>query len=134
MTGYVVTRWYRAPEVILNWMRYTQTGEELPAHSLLPRGPWRLLPGEAWSWAGGWAGGWQARWVRCPRPLHRPPVCVCPLPSPRSPHAGASVSVDIWSVGCIMAEMITGKTLFKGNDRILHRGADWGLPCTWGWV
>nr|XP_026269316.1 mitogen-activated protein kinase 12 isoform X4 [Urocitellus parryii] len=25
MTGYVVTRWYRAPEVILNWMRYTQT-------------------------------------------------------------------------------------------------------------
>lgn len=36
MTGYVVTRWYRAPEVILNWMRYTQTGEELPgdAHQL----------------------------------------------------------------------------------------------------
>uniref|UniRef100_A0A2K5UBS5 mitogen-activated protein kinase n=1 Tax=Macaca fascicularis TaxID=9541 RepID=A0A2K5UBS5_MACFA len=57
MTGYVVTRWYRAPEVILNWMRYTQT-------------------------------------------------------------------VDIWSVGCIMAEMITGKTLFKGSDRILqqHQG------------
>uniref|UniRef100_A0A8D1B628 mitogen-activated protein kinase n=1 Tax=Sus scrofa TaxID=9823 RepID=A0A8D1B628_PIG len=53
MTGYVVTRWYRAPEVILNWMRYTQT-------------------------------------------------------------------VDIWSVGCIMAEMITGKTLFRGSDRILH--------------
>ncbi|XP_032201704.1 mitogen-activated protein kinase 12 isoform X6 [Mustela erminea] len=25
MTGYVVTRWYRAPEVILNWTRYTQT-------------------------------------------------------------------------------------------------------------
>ncbi|XP_048659150.1 mitogen-activated protein kinase 12-like isoform X2 [Marmota marmota marmota] len=51
MTGYVVTRWYRAPEVILNWMRYTQT-------------------------------------------------------------------VDIWSVGCIMAEMITGKILFKGNDHL----------------
>lgn len=30
MTGYVVTRWYRAPEVILNWMHYTQTGESLP--------------------------------------------------------------------------------------------------------
>lgn len=26
MTGYVVTRWYRAPEVILNWMHYSQTG------------------------------------------------------------------------------------------------------------
>ncbi|XP_023983200.1 mitogen-activated protein kinase 12 isoform X3 [Physeter macrocephalus] len=51
MTGYVVTRWYRAPEVILNWMHYTQT-------------------------------------------------------------------VDIWSVGCIMAEMITGKTLFKGSDHL----------------
>uniref|UniRef100_A0A8D0CJB9 mitogen-activated protein kinase n=1 Tax=Scleropages formosus TaxID=113540 RepID=A0A8D0CJB9_SCLFO len=52
MTGYVVTRWYRAPEVILNWMHYTQ-------------------------------------------------------------------AVDIWSVGCIMAEMLLGKPLFKGNDRIL---------------
>lgn len=31
MTGYVVTRWYRAPEVILNWMHYTQTGESLPS-------------------------------------------------------------------------------------------------------
>ncbi|KAM5250616.1 mitogen-activated protein kinase 12 isoform 2-T2 [Hipposideros larvatus] len=51
MTGYVMTRWYRAPEVILNWMHYTQT-------------------------------------------------------------------VDIWSAGCIMAEMITGKILFKGNDHL----------------
>ncbi|NXQ11629.1 MK13 kinase, partial [Peucedramus taeniatus] len=51
MTGYVVTRWYRAPEVILNWMHYNQT-------------------------------------------------------------------VDIWSIGCIMAEMLTGKTLFKGKDCI----------------
>ncbi|XP_078402750.1 mitogen-activated protein kinase 13-like isoform X4 [Cetorhinus maximus] len=49
MTGYVVTRWYRAPEVILNWRHYTQT-------------------------------------------------------------------VDIWSIGCIFAEMITGKILFKGKD------------------
>ncbi|XP_034019852.1 mitogen-activated protein kinase 12-like isoform X4 [Thalassophryne amazonica] len=51
MTGYVVTRWYRAPEVILNWMRYTQT-------------------------------------------------------------------VDMWSAGCIMAEMLLGKPLFKGNDHL----------------
>lgn len=51
MTGYVVTRWYRAPEVILNWMHYTQT-------------------------------------------------------------------VDIWSVGCIMAEMLLGKPLFKGSDHL----------------
>jgi len=50
MTGYVATRWYRAPEIMLNWMHYDQT-------------------------------------------------------------------VDIWSVGCIMAELITGKTLFPGSDR-----------------
>lgn len=31
MTGYVVTRWYRAPEVILNWMHYTQTGKIIVA-------------------------------------------------------------------------------------------------------
>ncbi|XP_075470241.1 mitogen-activated protein kinase 13 isoform X1 [Ascaphus truei] len=49
MTGYVVTRWYRAPEVILSWMHYNKT-------------------------------------------------------------------VDIWSVGCIMGEMLTGKPLFKGKD------------------
>lgn len=43
-------RWYRAPEIMLNWMHYTQT-------------------------------------------------------------------VDIWSVGCIMAELLTGRTLFPGTDR-----------------
>nr|XP_058968114.1 mitogen-activated protein kinase 14-like [Pocillopora verrucosa] len=51
MTGYVTTRWYRAPEIMLNWMHYDQT-------------------------------------------------------------------VDIWSVGCIMAELLTGETLFPGNDHI----------------
>lgn len=56
MTGYVATRWYRAPEVMLNWMRYTQT-------------------------------------------------------------------VDVWSVGCIFAELLSGKALFAGSDHIdqLHR-------------
>nr|XP_015207677.1 PREDICTED: mitogen-activated protein kinase 11-like [Lepisosteus oculatus] len=52
MTGYVATRWYRAPEIMLNWMHYNQT-------------------------------------------------------------------VDIWSVGCIMGELIKGKVLFPGNDCIL---------------
>ena len=51
MTGYVSTRWYRAPEIMLNWMHYHQ-------------------------------------------------------------------AVDIWSVGCIMAEMLTGMALFPGTDRI----------------
>lgn len=51
MTGYVATRWYRAPEIMLNWMHYNQT-------------------------------------------------------------------VDIWSVGCIMAELLTSHTLFPGTDHI----------------
>ena len=29
MTGYVATRWYRAPEIMLNWMHYHQTGKEM---------------------------------------------------------------------------------------------------------
>ncbi|XP_053441441.1 mitogen-activated protein kinase 11 isoform X2 [Nycticebus coucang] len=59
MTGYVATRWYRAPEIMLNWMHYNQTA-----------------------------------------------------PSPPSP------TVDIWSVGCIMAELLQGKALFPGSDYI----------------
>lgn len=53
MTGYVATRWYRAPEIMLNWMHYNKT-------------------------------------------------------------------VDVWSVGCIMAELLTGRTLFPGSDRKSH--------------
>lgn len=30
-----------------------------------------------------------------------------------------SSAVDIWSVGCIMAELLTGQVLFPGVDRIL---------------
>jgi len=51
MTGYVATRWYRAPEIMLNWMQYNS-------------------------------------------------------------------QVDIWSVGCIMGELLTGRPLFPGNDHI----------------
>uniref|UniRef100_A0A3B4A3N5 mitogen-activated protein kinase n=1 Tax=Periophthalmus magnuspinnatus TaxID=409849 RepID=A0A3B4A3N5_9GOBI len=57
MTGYVATRWYRAPEIMLNWMHYNQ-------------------------------------------------------------------NVDIWSVGCIMGELIKGKVLFPGSDCILLQNND----------
>lgn len=36
-------------------------------------------------------------------------------------------SVDIWSVGCIMGEMIKGGVLFPGTDRILTLGL--GYSC-----
>jgi p38 MAP kinase len=51
MTGYVTTRYYRAPEIMLTWQKY-------------------------------------------------------------------SYAVDIWSVGCILAEMLLGKTLFAGKDHV----------------
>lgn len=42
-------------------------------------------------------------------------------------------AVDIWSVGCIMAELLQGKALFPGNDCIL--GPGWGrlsrVPSFW---
>ncbi|XP_065177974.1 uncharacterized protein LOC135808680 [Sycon ciliatum] len=51
MTGYVSTRWYRAPEILANWTHYNHTS-------------------------------------------------------------------DVWSVGCIIAEMITRQPLFPGHDHI----------------
>lgn len=53
MTGYVSTRYYRAPEIMLTWQKY-------------------------------------------------------------------DVAVDIWSTGCIFAEMLEGKPLFPGKDREPH--------------
>jgi p38 MAP kinase len=51
MTGYVTTRYYRAPEIMLSWQQYAN-------------------------------------------------------------------AVDIWSVGCILAEMTLGKALFPGKDQV----------------
>ncbi|XP_062420292.1 mitogen-activated protein kinase 14A isoform X1 [Pungitius pungitius] len=81
MTGYVATRWYRAPEIMLNWMHYNMTGR-LSCKDL-PLGPFAYMH-------------------------HNPNACVLLF----------FVSVDIWSVGCIMAELLTGKTLFPGTDQI----------------
>eukprot|EP00069_Balaena_mysticetus_P000560 bmy_14624T0 len=92
MTGYVVTRWYRAPEVILNWMHYTQTGEELPGDAAprrrLPRPPLpELLCREAAELGRGWAGRGRLDGSWAHAPLHRPHsrVCVCPPPQPTGP-------------------------------------------------
>jgi serine/threonine protein kinase len=37
-------------------------------------------------------------------------------------------TVDIWSVGCIMAELLQGKALFPGNDCILGEQGQAGVP------
>ena len=75
MTGYVTTRHCRAPEIMLNWMHYTQKGER-PCCELFPFSPLLLISLSV---------------------LH---------------------VVDIWSVGCVMAQMLTGQILFPGSDCI----------------
>lgn len=39
-------------------------------------------------------------------------------PRPSSPIQSPIVSVDVWSIGCIFAELIRGKVLFPGTDHI----------------
>lgn len=34
---------------------------------------------------------------------------------------GYSENVDVWSIGCILGEMIRGSVMFPGTDRILFR-------------
>lgn len=33
---------------------------------------------------------------------------------------GYTVAIDIWGVGCTLAEMLNGTTLFRSKDRILR--------------
>lgn len=42
--------------------------------------------------------------------------------------------VDVWSVGCIVAEMIRGSVLFPGTDRILPPSLVYHLVVTSFWV
>lgn len=38
---------------------------------------------------------------------------------------GYSENVDVWSIGCILGEMIRGSVMFPGTDRILFRKQCW---------
>ena len=55
--------------------------------------------------------------------LHRKALGGILIESPYSPP-----TVDIWSVGCIMAELLQGKALFPGNDCILGEQGQAGVP------
>jgi p38 MAP kinase len=80
MTGYVSTRYYRAPEIMLTWQKYDVAGEFLESTCCL----------------------------RCWLCLRLPERCQL------------TCAVDIWSTGCIFAEMLEGKPLFPGKDRECH--------------
>ncbi len=101
MTGYVVTRWYRAPEVILNWMHYTQTGDLWP-NTLCTR--WFKKEEVDLIFLHCVFCGW---------------VILCSVVSSLLSLSSVLCSVDVWSAGCILAEMLTGEVLFPGSDSIL---------------
>ena len=74
LTEYVATRWYRAPEIMLNPKAYFKASECVHClHHLV-----------LWSW-----------FVHSLRP------------------------VDVWSVGCIFAELLSNKPIFPGKHCIL---------------
>lgn len=98
MTGYVVTRWYRAPEVIFNWMHYSQTGSNFLFRQFYFQFTNNIA--EHQSIVVGFSLNIKIKF------------CLPTL-----------LTVDIWSAACILVEMITGKVLFPGHDSILTHAA-----------
>ena len=103
-------------------------------------------------WVGGVGGGWGPR---ATPPAASPPVCVCgracvrvqasnpkhrrthaPHPLPRQSRSYRAPEVilglpydhkiDVWSLGCILAELATGRVLFQVRARV-------GGSCVGGW-
>ena len=102
MTEYVVTRWYRAPELLLSCDSY-DAGIDI------------------WSGAARRDGRGRRAGTPppCPPPLHPAPTLCCrtsasptPPPTPRPPLA------PLPAVGCILAELLHRKPLFPGKDYI----------------
>lgn len=89
LTEYVATRWYRAPEIMLNSKVsiFTNTAR---IKALNAAAPTRL----------------------------NSTLCLCDLR-----FQGYTKSIDIWSVGCILAEMLSNRPIFPGKhylDQLNH--------------
>jgi serine/threonine protein kinase len=81
-----------------------------------------------------------------PRVMIRPPALQVVTLYYRAPELllGApsyTAAVDLWSVGCIMAEMVNFEALFKSDTEVRgwvgecgRRGRRCGLGCRWTWA
>lgn len=93
LTEYVATRWYRAPEILLGSTRYWhQTLSDSSSMSSLERG--YLNSTES--------------------------TVVMEVTSLKEVHLVQRYTkgVDMWSLGCILGEMLLGKALFPGTSTI----------------
>ncbi len=117
-TEYVATRWYRAPELCGQFYgKYTgavgtrgcmkmphRAGYQPPDHMAQPAA---AVPLER---SLNVANGTSA----CPLPVYRSVLHRLSMP----PGSVAAPPPDIWSVGCIFAEVLLGKPLFPGRDLV----------------
>lgn len=77
MTGYVATRWYRAPEIMLNWMHYNQTGDVSSHGAACGSGPGWAGPAPARARGWGWRADSQGYGMFRPWGLgHRPGISI----------------------------------------------------------
>lgn len=136
MTGYVTTRYYRAPEVILLWRRRVQLLHRLnnstyctactAALTAPPMHPnYSTHPQNSRSTTLFLRATLAALRLRCPtttpHTLHsRCNVARCDV-------ARYTPALDMWSVGCILAQLLTneGEKKNKKNWRVLFPGKDY---------
>lgn len=93
MSAYVITQWYRPPEVVLGIqdLREYKTAQKF-----------ELAYSEKGMFIQGQIGTVLIRFYS--RMLHKIENVY---------YIMGKISVDVWSIGCILAEMITGDVLFK---------------------
>ncbi|KAF7141979.1 hypothetical protein RHSIM_Rhsim06G0116200 [Rhododendron simsii] len=96
-TDYVATRWYRAPELCGSFFS--------KVYSYMLSDP---------SYSGKWKYKWDMVYISCIGSL---PACIDCCAYTLTSYTPA---IDIWSIGCIFAEVLTGKPLFPGKN-VVHQ-------------
>ncbi|VDO71099.1 unnamed protein product [Schistosoma mattheei] len=111
MTGYVATRWYRAPEVMLNWMHYNESGNKKCIFILTVYQFFHPLFTEMLIFTF-FHKHQQKRSFSVVNSFDREQSVIVKI-------VKRLINVfDVWSVACIMAELRNRAPLFKGGNHI----------------